>query len=364
MSISLTSNTTLHPLALPAQVDAAPSDDVRVYADVRNRSIRDVTGRSDDDITAESLLPILRSNAETKRQQWFITVDDEVVGVAPLNIMNDDGGKTAILIISLLKKVWGQGIGTAALPHLESAARAAGVRRLLVWVEHPSGDDVGTTLPSPTGFGEIPRDHHARFLLRHGYSLEQVARVSTLTWSDALREHVSDLRVAAEKQSAGYRVVQWVLPTPAEHVSGYAWMKEHMSTDVPDADLDLPAEKWDADRIGRDDERYLQRGNSVLVTAAQHIETGELCAYNELSIGPDRTSVSHQQDTLVLTSHRGHRLGLLVKTVGLLSWRDLHPGSPMVITYNAEENRPMLDINEAIGFAPIAHEGAWKKELT
>ncbi|MDQ0645360.1 GNAT family N-acetyltransferase [Microbacterium murale] len=361
MNIRLTDTATLRPLVLPARADAAPSSVFDEYVNVRNRSIKDVTGRDDDEMTARELLPVLRSSADMTKHQWYITLDDEMVGVAPLNIMADDGGRTAILIISLLRSAWGQGLGAAALPHLESAAHSAGVRRLLAWVEHPASDDAPLT--SPTGFGEIPTDHAARFLLRHGYTLEQVERVSTLTWSDPLVQRIRNLRASAADKATGYRVIQWTLPTPSEHVAGYAWMKQHMSTDVPDADLGMPAEKWDAERIARHDDRYAQRGNTVLVTAAQHIATGELCAYNELSIGGDPTTVSHQEDTLVLSSHRGNRLGMLVKTAGLLTWREQHPDSPTVITYNAEENRPMLDINEAIGFAPIAYEGAWKKEL-
>jgi len=361
MTIRLSETALLHPLVLPARADAAPTDTIRTYADVRNRSIRDVTGRTDDDVTAESLLPMLRSNPEYTRTQWYVTDGPEAVGVATLNIMADSGGSTALTIISLLGSAWGRGLGSAIMPHVEKAARDAGVTTLLAWVEHPASDE--PALVSPTGFGEIPRDHHARFLLRHGYRLEQVERVSMLTWSDTVVQRIREARDEAERAAAGYRVVQWMLPTPAEHVSGYAWMKEHMSTDVPDAAIGMPAEKWDADRVARHDERYAQRGVRVLVTAAEHTGTGELCAYNELAIDADPAVISHQEDTLVLASHRGHRLGMLVKTTGLTTWRTTYPDSPGVITYNAEENRPMLDINEAIGFAPIGYVGAWKKEL-
>ncbi|MGM7697043.1 GNAT family N-acetyltransferase [Microbacterium sp. A84] len=362
-SIRLTDNATLHPLVLPAQADAAPSALVREYANIRNTSISDLTGRDEEDMTAESLLPLLYDSPEFTRRQWYVSVDDQLVGVGTLNILADDGGRTGFTIISLIRAHWGAGIGSAALPHIEAAAREAGVQRLLVWVEHPATPSE-TPLPSPTGFGEIPNGHGARFLLRHGFTLEQVERVSTFTWTDASQQRARDLLADAESHASGYRVVQWTLPTPAEYIAGYAWMKEHMSTDVPDADLDMPAEKWDAERIARHDERHLQAGNTVLVTAAQHIDSGELCAYNELSIGPDSSSATHQEDTLVLASHRGHRLGMLVKTAGLLTWREQHPASDRVITYNAEENRPMLSINEAIGFAAIAYEGAWKKVLT
>ena len=362
MSIRLTDTATLHPLVLPARADAADADVFRAYAQVRNTSLAETTGRDDEALDPGELLALLRSDADLTRRQWYILDGEKMIGLAALNILADGGGRTAFLTVNILRSAWSRGIGSAALDHVEKVARDTAVQRLLLWAEHH--DSTEDQLPSPTGFGSIPRDHAARFLLRHGYALEQVERISVLTWTEPQVQKLRTLRAEAEHRADGYRVVQWLLPTPAERVEGYAWMKHHMSTDAPDADLDMPAESWDAERVARHDDRYLQRGNTVLVTAAEHITTGELCAYNELSIGRDPASTTNQEDTLVLSAHRGHRLGMLVKTAGLLSWHESHPASPRVITYNAEENRPMLDINEAIGFTPIAYEGAWKKDLT
>ena len=65
-----------------------------------------------------------------------------------------------------------------------------------------------------------------------------------------------------------------------------------------------------------------------------------------------------QWDTIVLPEHRGHRLVMRVKAANLIALREAMPEARAIITWNAEENRPMLDVNEALGFRPILVEAA------
>lgn len=52
-----------------------------------------------------------------------------------------------------------------------------------------------------------------------------------------------------------------------------------------------------------------------------------------------------------------------LKTANLEFLEGTAPGHPSVLTWNAEENRPMLDVNEAVGFSPFGYEGAWRLDL-
>ena len=362
MTIPLIAGATLHPLVLPARADAADAGEFRELARVRNTVYREITGRREEDLTPEALLPILRSRPERTTVVWVIRLDDRMVGRAVINIPHEEGSRVAIALIELLPAVWGRGIGSAVVPHLEAVARQHGRTVIQNWNEQLPSD--GPHIEAPTGFGSVPEDHVARFLIRHGFRLEQVYRVSHLELTERTLQRAQELLTEARAASADYRVVQWMLPTPPERAAGYAWMKSRMSTDAPAAGLETDEEKWDVARLTAGEQRIAEMGTTMLVTAAEHIGSGELCAFSELAIGSDRQEVTHQEDTLVLSEHRGHRLGLLVKTAALLAWPEIAPQSPQVITYNAEENRPMLSINEAMGFTPTAYEGAWKKELT
>ncbi len=64
MSIVLTEDATLHPLVLPARADAAGAGEFRELARVRNDVYRAITGRDEQDLEPEALLPLLRSRPE------------------------------------------------------------------------------------------------------------------------------------------------------------------------------------------------------------------------------------------------------------------------------------------------------------
>lgn len=359
---TLSAGATLHPLVLPARADAGDAGEFHELARVRNAVYRELTGRDEQDLSPSELLPLLRSRTERTTYVWTIRQGGEVVGRAVVDVPHDAGSRVVIATIEMLPRVWGQGIGTAVLPHVEAVAREHGRSVIQNWTEQQASD--GPRIEAPTGFGSVPRDHVARFLQNNGFGLEQVYRVSHLTLSEQVDGRVDTLLAVARLASSDYRVVHWITPTPAERIDDYAWLKSRMSTDAPSAGLDADEEKWDARRVTEMEERVAQMGQTLLVVAAEHIPTGRLSAFTELGIGSDHGATTHQNDTLVLKEHRGHRLGMLLKCEALRLWRGLMPESTRVITYNAEENRPMLSINEAIGFHAIAYEGAWKKELT
>ena len=70
-------------------------------------------------------------------------------------------------------------------------------------------------------------------------------------------------------------------------------------------------------------------------TFARHRDTGEQAGHTVVLVDVERPQLAHQHDTSVVSSHRGHKLGLLLKTDMNLWLREVQPQVAVIDTWNA-----------------------------
>ena len=348
-------------LAIPATPTAAGWPDFAAANRVRNAVESAAYGTTDLEMTAEEVLPGWRSQSWEHRRLFVARSDGRVVGRGHYETLPEDSADHTWLAVQVLPAYRRHGIGSALLDRLEAIARAEDRRVQIVYT--PSPDAPGERLPSPTGFGSVPLGNpEVRFLQHRGYRLEQVVRASRLALpvdSAPLRR----LREAAAAQAGpDYSVVRWVDRAPAEWLPDLALLYTRMSTDAPSAGLAEPEQHWTPERIVQEEQKAAAGPRTALTSAVLHGPSGHLVGFTELEVPAESLRSVSQEDTLVLREHRGRRLGMLLKAANLELLAAERPGHPSVTTFNAEENRHMLAVNEAIGFAPMGYEGAWRRD--
>lgn len=136
-----------------------------------------------------------------------------------------------------------------------------------------------------------------------------------------------------------------------------------MSTELPTGGLEIGERRWDAERVRAAEEAIRGAGRTLLTTVAEHVASGELVAFTMLVLPNGKPEVVLQEDTVVHRTHRGRRLGMLIKTANLELLASAEPRARRLHTWNAKENRHMLAINEALGFVDVGVEGAWQLHL-
>lgn len=353
---------TISALTVPASLDADDAADFRAYGELNRFICDEAVGLPDIAPDAAQMLAAWQDGTDTLQTGFVARAGDDIVGMITISYPQEEDAHAAEVDLLVPQEHWGRGVEDALLALAETEARAHGRSLLQTWTLHRPIESDRMIVPN-TGWGRIPATALSDALSARGYAFEQVERNSEFD----LRSDPTALRamLGAATAAAGpdYRVHQWLAPTPAEFRAGYAAILARLSTDAPSGDMDFAAEEWDADRVVRREKRLTSAGQTLSVVVVEHVPSGDLVAYNELLVGADPRGVTHQLGTLVSGDHRGHRLGTVVKCANLLSWRELVPTSPTVSTFNAEENRPMLGINEAIGFVPVSYAGAWQKRI-
>ncbi len=351
------------PIRVPDDLDAADAEPFRAIARLGNAVCRQDGGHDYLDQDPAEVWGFWRDDSDWIHVGFAASRGGPTLGVATLQLSREAGTSVADIDVIVDPVHRGEGIEEALLERVEAEARTRGIAVVQTWTLHRPNSG-GSRLTPSTGWGSIPADDpQTVFATRAGFTLEQVERQSSYDLRSPLAPVQRMLAEASAFAGEDYRALQWVGPAPDTYVDAFAYAVSRMSTDAPAGGLDVEEQHWDAARMRRRDARLAAQGLTASVAVAVHVPSGTVAAFNELVIGGDGTGATQQYGTLVLAEHRGRRLGTVVKCLNLVRWREVAPRSPRVSTFNAEENRHMLAINEAIGFVPVSYAGGWKKRL-
>jgi GNAT superfamily N-acetyltransferase len=275
------------------------------------------------------------------RQVWLATDAGGPVGCYLLELPERENAEVGVCLPVVAPAARRRGLGTALLAHCAAQARCAGRTLLSSQARHGSAGEAFARAAGARG------------------GLANIRRV--LQIDDELPALLTRLRAAAEPAAAGYSLLSWSGPTPAEHLERVARLVAAMS-DAPRSES-MEAERWDAARVRETEDSSLTQGLRLHSVAARQSRTGELAALTQVVTDPATPAWGFQALTVVTPRHRGRRLGLLVKVAMHQELADLEPGIRHVLTENAEANAHMIAINEQFGYRISERFREWELDL-
>ena len=262
-----------------------------------------------------------------------------VLAAAELVLARRDNPTLALVDLAVHPDHRRRGTGTLVLDHLLRLAQEAGRTTVLAETAYPTG-------------GSDPGE---AFLRAHGFEVGQTM-------------HRNDLDVRTHPPGEAPVVDGYAIETSTDDTLD-AWLEDRahlsrrMSTDAPVGDLDLAEEEWDADRVREQRDATKRSNRRAVESVARHLGTGRLVAFTQLQVPTAEPVLAYQQDTLVLREHRGHGLGRALKGANLRAAREVFPELVTVRTWNAQENGPMIRVNEALGYRTTAIQREWQRRL-
>ena len=193
-----------------------------------------------------------------------------------------------------------------------------------------------------------------------GYTQAYDERISRCIVADTDADLMQRWIDQAGERASGYHLVSATAPFDDQTIEYYAQGLETMN-DAPLDDIVQEPEPFDAARARDIEALFLALHCTYRATFAIETATGELAGYTALRIPDAEPAKSKQGDTVTVEAHRNRGIGRWLKA-DMWSWlRTEHPQVESLDTGNAESNRAMLAINEAMGFCDILHHAVWHK---
>ena len=313
---------------------------VEAAADLRN-AISDAEAPWSQPVTVRSVQGMMKYGWDLEPGRYFGGfADGRLVALGVVHTSEWDNLDLAWLELKVHPEARGRGHGRAMRDHLERVAHEMGRTKL--------GADAWDGSPG------------VAFAERSGYTAASRAVNRRQHLADVPLEKVKELYADAESAATAYELVRIIGQTPADMLEQVALMSAAIN-DAPLDDLDIEDEVYPPQRVHDYEVAIELRGHRFYRLLARHRDTGELAGHTIVAVEEERPQMGHQHDTSVVRSHRGHRLGLLLKA-GMNLWlAETEPQLETVDTWNAESNDHMIGVNEQLGYRWMAREVQFQK---
>ena len=311
------------------------TEDIAAYVELRN-AVQAVDSPWVHPLTVGQAVGALRHGWDGEPDTPFLGVEDGIaVAYGTVSTSDYDNLHLAWLGSRVHPDHRRRGLGGQMLEAVVAEARARGRTSF--------GADAWESEPSEA------------FAARHGFEPKSAAVnrrqvLADLDFDDLVARYDDALACARD-----YELVRRVGATPDAELEAVADMTAAIN-DAPTDDLDIEDEVFPPERIRAYERAQEARGHRLYRVLARHRTTGELAGHSVVAVDGERPELAEQHDTSVVGSHRGHRLGLLLKVEMNLWLRDAEPQIVSIDTWNAESNAHMIGVNELLGYRVMGRE--------
>ena len=232
-----------------------------------------------------------------------------------------------------------EGIASALMKTVVQSAAANEIRVIQGFVIHPSGrafcESLGGTMAIESAMNRLKLDE--------------------VDW-----EMIENWAAEGPKRAEGVCIEKFI-EVPEDDLEEYCKIYTETMNQQPMGEME--GEFITTPESRRLDEARNRGKNLDLITMITREPDGTISGLTEIFKIPAEVNRAHQFLTGVKDSYRGRGLGKWLKAEMLLYVRKTFPDVKMILTGNADENAPMLSINNRMGFKRYLPEAEYKFDV-